>query len=52
MQHRYVCIQQSQQNRVAVHSYGGYAAVIVNRGVYMSCMVGPDPAWAALHRSR
>ena len=38
MQHRYVCIQQSQQNRAAVNSYGGYAAVIVNRGVFMSCM--------------
>jgi hypothetical protein len=38
MQDRYVCIQQSQQNRAAVGNYGGYAAVIVNRGVFMSCM--------------
>ena len=33
-----MCIQQSQQNRAAVNSYGGYSAVIVNRGVFMSCM--------------
>jgi len=38
MQDRYGCIQQSQQNRAAVNNYGGYSAVIVNRGVFMSCM--------------
>jgi hypothetical protein len=38
MQDRYVCIQQSQQNRAAVNSYGGYSGVIVNRGVFTSCM--------------
>jgi hypothetical protein len=38
MQDRYVCIQQSQQNRAAVNSYGGYSVVIVNRGVFLSCM--------------
>jgi hypothetical protein len=38
MQDRYTCIQQSQQNRAAVNSYGGYSGVIVNRGVFMSCM--------------
>jgi hypothetical protein len=30
--------QQSQQNRAAVNSYGGYSGVIANRGVFMSCM--------------
>jgi hypothetical protein len=38
MQQRYVCIQQSQQNRAAANNYGAYAEVIVNRGVFMSCM--------------
>jgi len=54
MQDRYTCIQQSQQNRAAVNGYGGYSAVIVNRGVFMSCMgargyqLDPNGAFTAL----
>jgi hypothetical protein len=38
MQDRYVCIQQAQQNRAAASGGDAYAAVVVNRGVFMSCM--------------
>ena len=38
MQDRYACIQQSQQNRGAANAYVAYTGVIVNRGVFMSCM--------------
>ncbi len=38
MQDRYVCIQQSQQERGAANNYGAWKGVIVNRGVFMSCM--------------
>lgn len=38
MQDRYVCIQESQQERGHANSYGAWKGVIVNRGVFMSCM--------------
>ena len=38
MQDRYVCIQESQQDRARANQYGAWKAVVVNRGVFMSCM--------------